>query len=210
MVLVRALETAGEPSEALLTIERIGELWKGQEYDPTVSFLKILVELWDLERAKQLVNSLLHAPSLRGDRYVIEYAAQCAVALGDREWLAELLKLEKEIPGLLDAEGALNVIKESGLGEHFQKHQQLVRKHVAGTACFTSHIVLGEEDDAPMMTTNIFAAADRKECRRIENEIMESLTDYYESQGLPPGIYIPFFTTIISPLATAAPAFAAA
>lgn len=210
VVLVIALATAGEPSEALSEIERIGELWKGQDYDPTGSFLQVLVSLWDLDCAKQVVDSLLQAQSLRGDRYVLEYAVQCAVALGDREWLASLSDLEKEAPDYHSAKDALSVIKESGLDKHFRKHQQLVRKHVAGTACFTAHAVLGGEDDAPMMTTNIFAAADRKECRRIENELSESLADFYESQGLPPGIYIPFFTTIISPLATAAPAFAAA
>ena len=210
VVLVRALATAEEPSEALSTIERTGELWKGQEYEPVISFLQVLVDLWDLERAKQIVNSLLQAQSLRGDRYVMRYAVRCAIALGDREWLASLSGLEKEIPDLHDAEDAVTVIEESGLGKHFWKQQQLVCEHVAGTACFTAHAVVGEEDDAPMITTNIFAAADREKCRRIENEISESLAAYYESQGLPPGVYIPYFTTIISPLATAAPAFVVA
>jgi hypothetical protein len=210
VVLARALATAEEPSEALSAVERIGELWKGQDYDPIVSFLWVLLGLWDLERAKKIVNSLLQVPSLHTDIHVIEYGVRCAVALGDREWLASLANLEKVISDFHDAEDALNVVKESGLGEHFQNHQQLVRENVAGKACFTAHAVVGKEDDAPMITANIFAAADRKECRRIENEISESLATYYESKGLPPGVYIPYFTTIISPLATAAPASAAA
>lgn len=208
VVLVGALATAGEPSQALSAIERVGDLWKGQDYEPTVSFLEVLVDLWDLDRAKQVVNSLLQTPSLRGDKSVMRYAVRCVIALGDQEWLASLPDMEKEAPDHLNAKDALNVIKESGLGKHFRKHQQLVRQHVAGTACFTAHAVVGEEDDAPMIATYVFAAADRKECRRIENEISESLADYYESQGLPPGVYIPYFTMIVSPMATAAPALA--
>lgn len=210
VVLVRALATAGEPSDALAAIERTGDLWKGQDYDPIVSFLHVLVDLWDLERARQVVNWLLKIPSLRSNIYVVRYAVRCAVALGDREWLANLASLENESPSFHDAEDALNVIKESGLGKHFRKHQQLVREHIAGTACFTAYAVVGEEDDAPMIAGNIFAAADRRECRRVENEISESLAAYYESQGLRPGVYIPYFTEIISPLATAAPALAPA
>lgn len=210
VVLVRALAMAEQPSEALSAIERTGDLWKGQDYEPIVGFVRVLLGLWDLDRAKQIVNSLMQTQSLRGDRLIIEDAIQCAIALGDREWLAGLSSLEKEIPDFHDAENALSVIDESGLGAHFLKQQQLVREHVAETACFTAYAVVGEADDAPMIAANIFAAADRKKCRRIENDISDSLSDYYEAQGLPPGVYIPYFTTIISPLATAAPAFLAA
>lgn len=207
VVLVTALTMAEEPSEALSAIERIGDLWKGQDYDPTVSFLQVLVHLWDLDRAKQVVNALLQSQSLRGDGNVTGCAFLCAIALGDWEWLASLSKLENETPDHCDAKDALAVIKESGLGKHFRKHRQLVRQHVTGMACFTAHAVVGQEDDAPMITANILAAADRKECRRVENDISESLAAYYESQGLAPGAYIPFFATVISPLATAAPMF---
>lgn len=210
VLLATACALGEDPRGALAAIERIGELWVGQDTEPLISYLSILMGLWELERATQVAKSLLATPALNGNHVVLGLAVECAIGIGNGDWLAELSDLKKKRPGSREAADALDVVEQSGLREHLSRHQELVRKHVAGTACLTAHAVFGVEDDAPFIATNVFAAADRATCRRIERDISESLATYYESQGLPPGVYIPYFTTIVSPLATAAPAFAAA
>ena len=83
-------------------------------------------------------------------------------------------------------------------------HQRIVNQHLRGTAALRhSFIVEAEEADAPELVNYAFADLDRDARRKLEDQIVDALMDYYRRSGLAGDVFIPELVVILLPLAAA-------
>ena len=194
VALLQALVMSGAAAEALVLSDKIwaarGQLPDEQRY----TFADCLRDLGEFEKSLELVVGL--APSTDLPALI----TQNLVGSGDISALRESSKLSGGEP----TARFLRKLEEKGIASHFADHQRIVNQHLRGTAALRhSFIVEAEEADAPELVNYAFADLDRDARRKLEDQIVDALMDYYRRSGLAGDVFIPELVVILLPLAAA-------
>ena len=193
VALLQALTMLGKTGEA---IETADYLWGQRDWldaDRQLTFLAQLSGLGMFGRAKELAVKFLDAPGLCADPAFVSLIVHVAVGAGDLDLMRTVAGWEMHATLPRQIKSFIEELQRLGLDSHFEQHQATVQNVIYGHQC--SYLPIFYDAEAPELSVYVYANERREKRRLLENEIDDTLANYFAEEGIDPGLFVPLITT---------------
>tara|TARA_R110000772_G_scaffold49123_4_gene112574 strand:- start:127811 stop:128584 length:774 start_codon:yes stop_codon:yes gene_type:complete len=172
----------------------------GQPFECQMSYLETVLSSGNFVEGRNIIDQMIGITGALRRFQFLDACVQCAVALADLKWLKDVADKERAAELSGSAEEFLRVLDVSPIARHFPKHQEIVLSKIESSSCICRFTLVGEEEMQDSMSCWVHASLDRDQCKQLEDEIHSALMDFYRMQDEAPGVYIPEYGIIVSPI----------
>jgi hypothetical protein len=153
-----------------------------------------LEEIGEFEKCRDLIREATGDTSLPDE--VWAWALECAIGLGDIEWLRKFgpSKGDNPVSVLLDR------LHADGLAKAFVVHQHVLREVLRPRGFVGYDASVSIADDHPTLAISVFLGESRNERRAIEEEFDRRIADLFSQAGVQVSSLVPLVTAIILPV----------